>query len=148
MLVVGSGENHVPLIYVRDAARGVVLAGEAPLAEGRTYLLVNDEPVTQREFVTAIAAELDALPPTRRIPYGPAVALGGLAEAVGRLARMRPPVMRYGMQLLGGENRFVIARARDELGFAPEVDVAEGVRLSVEWYRAAGRSRTEAVAPA
>ena len=148
MLMVGSGENHVPLIYVRDAARGVLLAGGAPLAEGRTYLLVNDEPVTQREFVTAIAAELDAPPPTRRIPYGPAVALGGLAEAVGRLARMRPPVMRYGMQLLGGENRFVITRARDELGFAPEVDVAEGVRLSVEWYRAAGRSRTEAVAPA
>jgi nucleoside-diphosphate-sugar epimerase len=46
-------------------------------------------------------------------------------------------VMRYGMQLLGGENRFSIARARSELGFSPLVDLAEGVRRSVEWYRAA-----------
>ena len=29
-----------------------------------------------------------------------------------------PPVTRYGIQLLGGENRFDIGRARRELGFA------------------------------
>jgi nucleoside-diphosphate-sugar epimerase len=44
--------------------------------------------------------------------------------------------MRYGMQMLGGENRFSIARARSELGFAPLVDLAEGVRRSVDWFRA------------
>jgi nucleoside-diphosphate-sugar epimerase len=30
----------------------------------------------------------------------------------------------------------VINRARSELGFAPQVDVQDGVRRSVEWYRA------------
>jgi nucleoside-diphosphate-sugar epimerase len=39
--------------------------------------------------------------------------------------------------LLGGENRFDISRARRELGFSPAVGLAEGVRRSVEWYRAA-----------
>ena len=77
MIVIGSGENHLPLIYVGDVAEGVLLAGEAEQADGRTYLLVNDEPVTQRDFVTAIAAELGAPMPTRRIPYGLAVLLGG-----------------------------------------------------------------------
>ena len=43
--------------------------------------------------------------------------------------------MRYGMQMLGGENRFSIARARRELDFAPIVDLAEGVQRSVDWYR-------------
>jgi nucleoside-diphosphate-sugar epimerase len=43
--------------------------------------------------------------------------------------------MRYGLQLLGGENRLSIGRARHELGFSPQVDLAEGVRRSVEWYR-------------
>jgi nucleoside-diphosphate-sugar epimerase len=135
--MVGSGENHVPLIYVRDAARGVLLASEADDAEGRCYVLVNDEPVTQRDFITAIAQELGAPLPTRRIPYGLAQWLGGVAEGLGHLARRRqpPPVMRYGMQLLGGENRFSIARARRELGFAPLVDLVEGVTRSVDWYR-------------
>ena len=53
-------------------AEGLVLACAAGQAAGRTYLLVNDQPVTQREFLAAIAAELDVPVPTRRIPYGAA----------------------------------------------------------------------------
>ena len=139
MIMFGAGANHLPLIYVRDAAEGVLLASAADGAEGRSYLLVNDERVTQRDFVGAIAAQLGVPAPAKRIPYRLAVLLGAIAENLGRLARRRqpPPVMRYGIQLLGGENRFVISRARRELGFSPQVGLAEGVRRSVEWYRAA-----------
>jgi nucleoside-diphosphate-sugar epimerase len=145
MLMVGRGDNHLPLIYVRDAARGVLLASEADKAAGRAYLLVNDEPVTQRDFISAIAAELDAETPTRHLPYGLALGLGAVAETAWRLARKKkpPPVMRYGMQLLGGENRFIITRAREELGFEPHVDLADGVTRGVAWFRGG-----EAVAPA
>jgi 2-alkyl-3-oxoalkanoate reductase len=138
MVMVGAGDNHLPLIYARDAAQGVLLASEAERAVGRSYLLINDEPVTQRDYVTAIAAELGAPTPTRHIPYRLGLMLGAGAEALARLTRRHkaPPVMRYGMQLLGGENRFTISRARHELGFTPRVDLAEGVRRSVAWYRA------------
>jgi nucleoside-diphosphate-sugar epimerase len=136
MVLVGRGDNHLPLIYVRDAARGLLLAGEAEQGAGRSYLLVNDEPVTQRDYLAAIAAELNAPAPTRHIPYKLALAAGAAAETLGRLTHRRepPPVMRYGMQLLGGENRFITTRAREELGFEPLVDLAEGVRRSVAWY--------------
>jgi nucleoside-diphosphate-sugar epimerase len=150
MIVIGSGGNHLPLIYVRDAAEGVLLAGTAVNAEGRSYLLVNDEPVTQRDYIGAVAVELGAPTPTRRIPYGLAVTLGAVAETAGRLTRRRqpPPVMRYGLQLLGGENRFSISRARDELGFSPMTGLTEGVRYSVEWYRDACRTPGPVEVPA
>jgi 2-alkyl-3-oxoalkanoate reductase len=148
MVVVGRGDNHLPLIYVRDAARGVLLASEVE-QPGATYLLVNDEPVTQREFLAAVAAELGVPAPTRHLPYRVALVAGAAAEAAWRLACRSepPPLMRYGMQLLGGENRFVIERARRELGFEPRVDLAEGVRRAVDWYRS-GRDpeRRQAVA--
>jgi nucleoside-diphosphate-sugar epimerase len=139
MTMIGSGDNHLPLIYVRDVAEGILLAGQVDEAEGRCYLLVNDEPVTQRAFLTEIAAALDVPPPTRHAPYAMALSLGAAAEHLGRLSRRRrpPPVMRYGVQMLGGENRFSIVRARRELGFSPQVGMVEGVRRSVEWYRAA-----------
>lgn len=147
MIVVGSGDNHVPLIYVDDVARGLVLAGEASVATGRTYLLVNDEPVTQREFFDAIARELGVPAPSRRVPYRLGLGLGAAAETASRILRRQapPPMTRYGLQLLGGENRFRIERARVELGFAPEVMMREGVRRSVAWYRqvAAGSARRE-----
>lgn len=142
MIMVGSGRNHLPLIHVRDVAEGLVLACVAEQAAGRTYLLVNDQPVTQRQFLASIAAELDVPVPTRRIPYGAAMMLGGIAEHLAHLARRRqpPPVMRYGLQMLGGDNRFSITRARRELGFAPRIGLAEGTRDSIEWYRGACRA--------
>jgi len=138
MVMVGSGKNHIPLIYVTDVANGMIRAAESGAA-GRAYVLVNDESVTQREYLGAIARELDVAPPARRIPYRLGVALGGTLETAARIARRTqpPPLMRYGIQMLGGENRFTIARARRELGFSPQVNLAEGVRRSVEWYRSA-----------
>jgi nucleoside-diphosphate-sugar epimerase len=126
------------LIYVEDVARGILLASESPRAVGREYLLVNDEPVTQRQYLDAIAAELGVPGPRRQIPYRPALALGAIAEAAGLVTRRTapPPLTRFGLQLLGGENRFDISRAREELGFTPQVAVADGVRRSVDWFRA------------
>ena len=100
---------------------------------------------TQREYINAIATELGAPAPKRRIPYRLGLMLGAGAESLGRLSHREqaPPVMRYGMQLLGGENRFTITRARRELGFAPQVGLAEGVRRSVEWYRATNGAEHE-----
>jgi nucleoside-diphosphate-sugar epimerase len=141
MIMIGAGDNHVPLVYVADVAQGVLQAGAAASAVGRSYLLVNDERVSQRDFLSAVAAELGVQRPTRHIPYRLAVMLGGAAETLGRLTRrlQPPPVTRYGIQLLGGENRFSISRARRELSFSPQVDLAQGVRRSVDWYRQFGR---------
>ncbi|HEY2439118.1 MAG TPA: NAD-dependent epimerase/dehydratase family protein [Solirubrobacteraceae bacterium] len=137
MFLIGAGDNHLPLIHVRDVARGVLAASEAATEPGRAYVLVNDEPVTQRQFLAAIAAELNVPAPSRRVPYGIALTVGALSETVGRRTHRRqpPPLMRYGLQLLGGENRFVIRRARRELGFKPAVGLADGVPDSLQWYR-------------
>jgi nucleoside-diphosphate-sugar epimerase len=137
MPIIGSGRNHVPLIYVRDVARGIVAASEADQAVGKAYLLVNDAPVTQREYFAAIARELDVAPPRLHLPYRLALAVGAAAEAAGHLARMErpPPVMRFGLQQIGGENRFLADRARTDFGFSPQVSLADGVRASVAWYR-------------
>ena len=136
MVVVGRGDNHLPLIYVSDAARGVIQASDAEPAPGRVYLLVNDERVTQGEFLAAIAAELGVPEPAHHLRYRLALLAGATAETAWRLGWRAepPPVMRYGLQLLGGENRFVVTRARHELGFEPRVSMLEGVRRAVAWY--------------
>jgi nucleoside-diphosphate-sugar epimerase len=137
MVMFGSGNNQLPLVYVRDVAEGMLLAANAPDAAGKAYLLVNDEPVTQRAYLGAIAAELGVEPPKRKIPYRLALMIAGAAEMAGRAAHRTspPPLMRYGIEMLGGNNRFIIDRARRELNFAPRVNLAEGVKRSVEWYR-------------
>jgi len=137
MVIIGTGNNHLPLIYVRDVARGILLASEAKQAIGNAYLLVNDEPVTQRDYFNAIARELGVPPPNLHIPYRLASALGATAETIGHLTgrRQPPPLMRFGLKQIAGENRFVISRARRELNFSPQVNLAEGVQHGINWYR-------------
>lgn len=149
MFVIGPGSNHLPLIYVRDVATGMLLASEASQSVGHAYLLVNDEPVTQWDYLAAIAKELGVPPPRWHVPYRFALALGAVSEAVCRatLRSRTPPLTRYGVQLLGGENRFRIDRARTELGFVPRVNLIDGVRQSVGWYRALRSLSQEEIAP-
>jgi nucleoside-diphosphate-sugar epimerase len=142
MVLIGSGDNHLPLIYVTDVAHGILLASEAEQAVHRTYLLVNDEPVAQRDYFTAIARELGVSPPGLHISYRLALSLGGMSEMLGHLTRRQrpPPLMRFGLTQIGGENRFVIKRAREELGFSPLVNLADGVRQAIAWYRTQRRA--------
>jgi nucleoside-diphosphate-sugar epimerase len=138
MVVIGPGNNHMPLIYVTDVAQGILLASAADHAIGREYILVNDEPVTQCNYLNAIASELGVPLPSRHIPYRLAFSVGVTAEMTGRLLHWKqpPPLTRFGVEVLGGENRFTINRARSELGFIPQVSLAEGVRKGIAWYRA------------
>jgi nucleoside-diphosphate-sugar epimerase len=137
MVVMGSGNNHLPLIYVTDVAQGILLASTADRAIGREYLLVNDEPVTQSGYLNAIASELGVSPPKRHIPYRLALSIAATAEMTGHLLRWKqpPPLTRFGVEVLGGENRIIINKARSELGFVPQVSLAEGVRKGIAWYR-------------
>ncbi len=137
MVIIGSGNNHLPLVYVRDVARGILLASEAEQAVGKAYLLVNDEPVTQRDYFNAVAKELGVPPPSLHIPYRPALVLAATAEIVNNLTRRKqpPPLMRFGLKQVGGENRFVISRARNELGFSPQANLTDGVHQGIAWYR-------------
>ena len=101
--------------------------------------------MTQHDYLAAIAAALGAPPPRRHIPYRLALLAGTAAETMGHLTQrtLAPPVMRYGVQLLGAENRFAISRARHELGFCPQVHLAEGVRRSIAWYRTTSQRRMQ-----
>ena len=140
MVVIGPGNNQIPLVYVTDVVKGILLASATERAIGREYVLVNDEPVTQSDYLNAIASELRAPLPSRHIPYRLLLKIGTTAEAIGRLLKWKPPLTRFGVELLGGENRFKIHRARLELGFVPRINLAEGVSKGIAWYRATPHS--------
>src|SRR5262249_32207061 len=121
MRLIGSGRNHLPLVYVRDVAEAMVLASESPQTIGRTYNLVNDEPVTQDDYLSDIFRELGVDPPHRHVPYRVALMIAAVAETLAHLSPSQgsPPVTRFGVSLIGGENLFKIDRARQEFGFSP-----------------------------
>ena len=135
-VIVGSGDNALPFVYVTDVVQGLLLALDHGRALGRAYNIANDRPLTQKQFLHAIAREIGASPPRFHIPYRALYAAGYAAEAVGKLTRSRrqPVVTRLGVKLFGTDNRHAIDKARGELGFRPQVSVDDGVRLAAAWY--------------
>lgn len=136
-IVVGAGDNALPLVYVTDAVAGLVCALDGDGGIGEAYNITNDQPLTQQEFLTAIACELDAKPPRLHVPYRVLYAGGYAAERLAAITRSqrRPPITRLGVAFLGTDNRFAIEKARRELGYTPRVALREGVRLTAAWYR-------------
>jgi nucleoside-diphosphate-sugar epimerase len=136
-VIVGSGDNSLPFVYVTDVVGGLLLALDHDRAVGQVYNIANDRPLTQRQFVHAVAEEIGARPPRLRIPYPALYAAGYSAERVARITRAndQPVVTRLGVSLFGSDNRHAIDKARRELGYTPRTDLREGVRLAAAWYR-------------
>jgi nucleoside-diphosphate-sugar epimerase len=147
-VIVGRGDNALPFAYVTDIVQGIVLALDTEHAVGQAYNITNDEPMTQQQFLEAIAEELGVSKPTRHVPYHGLYYAGALAERVAYLTKSRkqPFVTRLGVKLFGTDNRHSIEKARGELGYAPRVPIREGVRLAAQWYLA--KQTAAAVAPA
>jgi nucleoside-diphosphate-sugar epimerase len=135
-IIIGSGRNAVPFVYVTDVVQGLLLALDREQAVGEAYNVSNDRPLTQQQLLQAIAHEIDARPPRFHVPYGALYAAGYVAERFATITKSQEPlVTRHGVSLFGMDNRHSIEKARRELGYKPRVALEEGVRLAAVWYR-------------
>ncbi len=135
-LLLGSGRNFLPLVYVTDVVQGLLLCADRDNAQGQTFNITNDQPLTQEEFLDAIAQELETTPPRFHVPYAAAYAIAYAAErAVPLNSSKHPLVTRHGVTLYGTDNRHAIDKARTELGYEPQVSIREGVQRACAWYR-------------
>jgi dihydroflavonol-4-reductase len=137
-VVLGSGRIFYHLTYVDDLVEGFRLCGEVPGVGGRTYILAGGEVTTLNELVALIAAESGVKPIPMRLPVWPFWIAGAACEAVCAPLRIEPPLYRRRVDFFTKSRAFDISRARQELGYSPAVSVREGIRRTLEWYRAAG----------
>lgn len=135
-VVIGSGDNALPLVYVTDVVQGLLRALDREHAIGQAYNITTDSPLTQRQFLDQIAREIGVAPARVHIPYPARYVMGYAAERLAMLTRSETPptVSRPCVKFYGTDNRHAIDKARRELGYRPLVDLREGVRLAAAWY--------------
>jgi len=133
----GRGDGVMTPVYVDDLVDAVVRATFAERAAGRAYTVWDGEGVPAREFF-AFHARMLGREEVPTVPRPLAVA-GALALEAAARARRRPPsVSRAAITFVSRRAAFPNARAREELGWAPRVPLAEGMRRTEAWARAAG----------
>jgi nucleoside-diphosphate-sugar epimerase len=136
--MLGSGEIFYHLTYIDDLVEGLRLCAERPAAANRTYILAGAEVTTLNELVRRIAHAAGASPPRLHLPVWPFWIAGALCEVACAPLKVEPPLYRRRVDFYTKSRAFDITRARQELGYAPQVGVTDGIRRTLDWYRTRG----------
>ncbi|MFC7301204.1 2-alkyl-3-oxoalkanoate reductase [Cognatiluteimonas weifangensis] len=130
---VGDGSNVVDTTYIDNAAQAHFDAFDrlAPGAAcaGRAYFISNGEPKPMREIVNGLLAAAGAPAVTGTLPFGVAYAIGAACEAAWTLLPLRgePPLTRFLAEQLSTTHWYDMAPAQRDLGYVPQVTIAEGL---------------------
>ncbi len=126
------GKSYYTLIYIDDLIKGIILAAKSKEAEGKTYFLADGEVSTSDEIVSVIAESLQKRPIRIRIPRNIMPLIGRVASKIAKNSIINNDKLielKYTYWLCD------ISRARNELGFAPKVNIREGMKWTANWYR-------------
>jgi dihydroflavonol-4-reductase len=136
--IVGSGRPFYHPVYVDDLVAGMLLALERPEAVGEGFILAGPRYVSQQELAEVIARETGGRVLPFRVPAAPLQWTGSLCEAICVPLGIEPPLHRRRVDFWTKSRAFSTDKARRLLGYAPQVDLEEGVARTVASYRELG----------
>ena len=110
LVVYGDGAQTRDFVFVTDLAQGLVRASEADGAGGEVFQLASGVETSVNDLLALLAEISGAEPVVRREPPRP-----------GEILR----------------NYSLIDKARDRLGYSPQVRLEDGLRQTYEWFSSA-----------
>jgi UDP-glucose 4-epimerase len=111
LVVYGDGEQTRDFVFVTDLADGLVRAAEAEGAGGEVFQLASGVETSVNALVARLGEVSGREPAVRREP-----------PRAGEIQR----------------NYSLIEKARERLGYAPAVPLADGLRRTYEWFTSTG----------
>ena len=125
-------------VYVDDLVGGIVQSSACDGSAGQILNLTGGTGVTCAEFFGHHYRWFGRSGSVPSLPTGIAIALaqavGGIARLIGRTSEMG----RGTVELLARPATYSIEKARRLVGYAPQVDLAEGMRRTEVWVREQG----------
>ena len=125
---IGGGRHMTSTTHVENTVEGLVLAARRG-RPGEVYFVTDGDPVVFREFVTELLASQGVDAPSRSLPGPVAGALASVGEAAWRHLPLpgRPPLTRFAYWVSSQECTIRIAKAQEQLGYAPVRAIPDGL---------------------
>jgi len=136
LIEIGRLESYFSYLFVGDLVEAMVLAAQTPDASSKCLFVANRTPVAWREFAdTAAGIFKRSYRPIRLSPWA-AMKIAGVAELISR-ARRKPGILSRD-KVREAEQRYWVcdaSRAQQQLGWSAPTSLADGLRVTLEWYR-------------
>ncbi len=134
--LIGGGVNRRQVIHVNDLVRGLLIASEHPSAVGQTFVMAGHEIMTTKEMAGYVALALNRKPPSLAIPLWPFMVAAVVFEVTLKPLGIQPPLHRRRLDFFRKSFVFSTDKARQLLGFTPNLSFAEGAKETAAWYKA------------
>jgi nucleoside-diphosphate-sugar epimerase len=133
------GGGVTSMLYASDCVDAILLTLTQPHPVGRIYFLADGEIYDHARIGHAIAAAFGVDPLAVPVPARLLRAVGAAAEAYAKVSGRAVALTRDKVQDLLQPSWLVSAAlARSELGFAPQVQLEAGAKVTADWYLQAG----------
>ncbi|MEM3399467.1 MAG: NAD-dependent epimerase/dehydratase family protein [Candidatus Micrarchaeia archaeon] len=130
MPLIGSGDNHIPLIHVSDVVNALILLSESEKSKNDIFVAVGEEQKTQRELFEIACKYLNVPPPKRSVPIWLARAFALYFELFSK----KPRITRSQIDTITADRVFDISKIKS-IGYKQSVPLEEGIHEMVEYYR-------------
>ncbi|HWS83126.1 MAG TPA: NAD-dependent epimerase/dehydratase family protein [Ktedonobacteraceae bacterium] len=128
---VGKGNNLVDLTYVENVAYALLLTLDAREAVGKTYTITNDEHISLWDVIRQILCKLGLSTNLRRVPLPLTLACATFMEVLASATGKEPLLTCYSATILARTQTYNISAAKRDLGYVPQISVAEGIERTL-----------------
>ena len=126
---VAGGGQALSTCHVDNLCHALILAADRG-SGGEAFFVSDGEDTTLKSFLTRLLASRGVTAKDRAVPFGIAWTMAGVMGAVWRIFRRKgePPVTRQMLRFIGKDFTIDVSRARNQLGYAPVISAADGMR--------------------
>jgi len=132
---VGTGHNYTSNIYITDFVQALVKLVDKGVI-GEKYILASDDSMdfvkSGRIIASVIGRNIIIVP----VPANLMILLASIEEKIFCALNRKPIVTKRNIEATVTDRVYDISKAKNELGFTPEISMEQGIKKTVSWYRA------------
>jgi nucleoside-diphosphate-sugar epimerase len=144
MLIFGNGRIPLPLVFVDNVVDAFLQAATLPDIGGEIFNIVDEEVLTQLEYVDLYGKATGAMPRVVRLPRLAYYALGAATEFLAALRHREAATTRYRVRARLRRVRWDCSKAQRQLQWRSRVSLRAGLANT---FRATAADRLRAPAP-
>ena len=130
------GVRHLSLCSVQDLVGAILLAAETGTNSGEIFFLSDGQDYRMEEINDSFAQAMEVTAFRLRLPPAVLCGLAAVAEYCAKVSGKPALISRGRAEEMIQPNWLCdITKARTLLGFDPQISLAQGAKLTFDWYR-------------
>lgn len=127
VVLFGDGSVPLPLTYIDNAVDALILAATVQGVAGESFNIVDDDVLTQREYLALLRHVAGGKPRVLHVPAISYYALGLVSEIAAAARKKEPTTNRYRIKTRLAHVRWECSKAKHMLQWRPRVPLRDGL---------------------